>query len=163
MTMKIRRSQWILLAWPASLLALLCLTWISGYVYWQIRISRAIAELKRGPAKYEQQLFYADPDLLDIGSRGLPRLIGEFEVALHRGEEDLAFAFACGIGDLISGADEVDGGAAKASGSYARTRPRLSMEEMKVQYQEYQEYWPEYREMLPPWWKWWKGHRSRRG
>src|SRR5262245_61059406 len=122
--MKVRRSQWILLVWPASLLAVLFVIWISGYIYWQIRISRAIAELKKGPAKYETQLFYANPDLLEIGSRGIYRLLREWEAALDRGDEDQAFAFACGLHDLQRGASEVNGEAAKASGSYQRIRER---------------------------------------
>jgi len=160
--MEARRSPWILLAWPASLLLLLLLVWISGYVYWQMRISRTIAELKRAPGKYEDQLFYANQDLLDIGSRGMPRLFGEFDEALARGDEDQAFAFACGIEDLFKGADEVDGQAAMTSGSYARTRERLTMAEMKDLCGEYLRDLPEYREMHAPWWKWWKGHRGRR-
>jgi hypothetical protein len=56
--------------------------WTTGYVYWQIRISAAITELKEGPGKYENQLFYANPDLLEIGSRGIGVLLDEYEDAL---------------------------------------------------------------------------------
>jgi len=160
--MKARRSPWTLLAWPASLLAILLLIWISGYLYWQIRIGRAIAELKKGPAKYENQLFYADPDLLDIGSRGLYRMLQEYDEAASRGDEEQGFAFACAIQDLIRGADEVDGESAKASGSYDRTRERPTLAEMREACKDNLQNWPEVREWYAPWWKWWKGHRGRR-
>jgi hypothetical protein len=159
MSLKIKRSQWILLVWPASILAILFVIWISGYVYWQIRISRAIAELKRGPAKYEQQLFYADADLLEIGSRGILRLLREWDEALSRGDEDQAFAFACGIQDLFSGASEVSGKAARGSGSYARTRIKPSMKSMRDECRQYFDEWPGYEAWFAPWWMWWEGHR----
>ena len=162
MAMKSQRSLWTLLVWPLSLLAVLFVIWISGYLYWQIRISRAIAEVKKGPAKYVNQLFYADPDLLEIGSRGLYRMIVEYDEAASRGDEDQAFAFACAIQDLRSGADEVDGETARASGSYDLTRERPTLDEMREACRENLQNWPEYREWYAPWWKWWKGHRGRR-
>ena len=161
MTTKGKRSPWTLLAWPASLLLLLFLIWASGYLYWQIRISRAIAELKKGPAKYEEQLFYADPDLLEIGSRGVLRVLHEWEEALARGDADQAFALACGLDDLRHGASEISAEAAKASGSYARLRIRPSMISMQEDCKSYLEDWPEYEAWYAPWWKWWEGHRSR--
>jgi hypothetical protein len=160
-TDKNKRSPWILLAWPGSLLVILAVIWISGYVYWQIRISRAIAELKKGPAKYTDQLFYADPDLLEIGSRGIPRVLREWEQALDRGDEDQAFALACGLSDLQHGASEVSTEAAKASSSYTRSRERPSMKEMRENCRDYLEDWREYESWYAPWWKWWQGHRGR--
>jgi len=160
MTDKKRRSPWILLAWPASLLAILALIWISGYVYWQIRISRAIAELKKGPAKYREQLFYADLDLLEIGSRGIPRILRELEDAVDRGDEDQASTFSYGLADLQHGAHEISAEAAKASSSYLRTRERASLEELREDCRRYLEDWPEVKTWYAPWWKWWEGHRG---
>jgi len=162
MSIKVRRSQWIFLIWPASLLLLLFLIWVSGYVYWQIRISRAVAELRRGSGKYVNTPFYADPELLRIGSRGFPRLVGEFEAAVDRGDEDQAFTFFCGIDDVFRGALEVTDAAAAASGSYAPARQRPSFEELKKACRDFRESWAEYREMFPPWWQWWDGHERRR-
>lgn len=158
MDMAPKRSRWIVVASLAFLPLALALVWVSGYVYWQIRIGRAIAELRRGTGKYTTELFYANPDLLQIGSRGIPRVLGELDLALLRGDEEQAFAFSCGLTDLENGAAEVDGAAAAASGSYARSRPRLTLEEMRALVKEYQENWPEYRDSYAPWWIWWKGH-----
>jgi len=163
MSVKAKRSPWILLLWPASLLLTLGVIWTTGYVYWQIRISGAIAELKRGPGKYETESFYADPDLLDIGSRGIPRMLNEYEDALARGDEDRAFAFYCGLEDLRRGADEVSTGAAKTSGSYSRVRERPTLKEMREDCREHMKDWPEYRTWYAPWWKWWDGHELRTG
>jgi len=158
MNTKQRRSPWILLLWPASLLLVLIVSWATGYIYWQIRISRAIAELKHGPGKYETQLFYADPDLLDIGSRGILRMLREYDDALGRGDEDLAFAFHCGLEDLRRGAMEVSGDAARASGSYSRTRERPTLQEMREDCKDTLQNWPVYESWYAPWWMWWDGH-----
>ena len=162
MSMKVRRSPWTILAWPASLLLLLFLAWISGYVYWQVRIGRAIADLKREPAKYFNTPFYANPDLREIGSRGLHRMMGELDDAAGRGDEALAATFVCAIDDLLRGADEVDMKAAVSSGSYSQFREKMTLQEMREECREYRENGAEYRAAYAPWWKWWKGHRGRR-
>jgi hypothetical protein len=156
-----KRAAKIAVSWLASIPLVLALVWFTGFLYWQMRISRAIAELQRGPGKYESELFYANADLLEIGSRGLPRILGELEGALLRGDEDQAFAFSCGLSDLTSGAEEKDGKAAAASGSYERTRKRLSMEEMKELVREYRDNREEVQSWYAPWWKWWEGHARR--
>lgn len=157
-----RRSAWTLLAWPLGAMAILLVVWLSGYVYWQLRISRAIADLRRDPTKYSTQIFYANTDLLEIGSRGLHRLFREYDDAVGRGNEEEAFAFSCGIEDLLRGADEVGGEPAKLSGSFKRTRDRATMDEMRLESREYLNDWPSYEAGYAPWWKWWKGHRGRR-
>jgi hypothetical protein len=147
---------WLILAVAVVMTAFIA--WLSGFLYWQLRISRAIEELRRGPGTYETELFYANPDLLQIGGRGIPRILGELEDALMRGDEDQAFAFTCGLTDLGNGAMEVNARAAASSGSYERTRPRLSMDEMKTLVQEYRENWSEfYQQVYSPWWMWWDG------
>jgi len=163
MNMKGRRSSWTFLIWPVSLLALVFIIWISGYLYWQIRISRAIAELKKGPARYTDQLFYSDPDLHEIGSRGVLRVLREWDEALSRGDRDQGFAFACGLQDLLNGASEVSAEAAKAANSYSRTRERPSMEEMREDCREFLGNWKDYEPSFAPWWQWWNGHELRRG
>jgi len=162
-TTKPKRSPWILLLWPASLMLTVGVIWTTGYVYWQIRISGAIAELKRdGPARYENQLFYADPDLIEIGSRGVWRLLDEYEDAAARGDEDQAFAFSCGLGDALRGASEVSAEGAMSSGSYSRTRERRTLQEMRYEVKEFRDEISWYRGHYPGWWKWWTGRIGRR-
>jgi len=163
LTTKAKRSPWIILLWPASLLLILSTIWITGYVYWQIRISRAMAELKKGPERYENRLFYADPDLLEIGSRGVLRCLREWEDALDRGDENQAFAFYCGLGDLLHGASEVSAEAAKATSSYTRTPERPPLQEMRDECKQYLQQWSEVKTWFAPWWQWWNGHELRRG
>jgi len=162
MTMKVKRSPWILLLWPASLLLTVAVIWATGYVYWQIRIGGAIAELKHDPARYETRLFYADPELIEIGSRGLGRLLDEYEDAALRGDEDLAFVFSCGLGDAYHGANEVSAEGARSTGSYSRTRERMTLAEMRAEVKEIRENLSWYRDRYPAWWKWWKGRLGRR-
>ena len=145
----------------AVLAGLVLVVWLSGYLYWQMRISRAIEALKRGPDRYSTELFFADRELLRIGSRGIPRMLGEIDDALLRGDDDLAFVLSCGLSDLVSGAQEVGADAAAAAGSYERTRERPSAEELRANFQEWKEGWPEMREWYSPWWMWWQGHRRR--
>jgi hypothetical protein len=162
MEMPPKRSPKAIFIALAALPLLAALAWLSGFVYWQLRISRAIADLKRsGPGKYETELFYANPELLRIGSRGLPRFLDELDQALLRGDEDQAFTFCCGLTDLLNGAEEVDGNAASASGSYLRTRERQTLEEMRAGFRQSKEDWPDVRTWYAPWWKWWVGHRRR--
>jgi len=160
MGMAPKRSPKPALIGIAILLALPFLAWLSGYLYWQVRIGRAIEDLQRHPQRYTEELFYADPELMQIGSRGLSRMLGELDQALLRGDEDLANALTCGLSDLLSGAMEVNGKAAASAGSYERTRTRQSLEEMKALLQEYRDNWAEYQQMYPPGWMWWNG-RSR--
>ena len=162
MTVKAKRSPWMLLLWPAAAVLTLGVIWTTGYVYWQIRISGAITELKKGPGKYESQLFYADPDLIEIGSRAIGRLLDEYEDAALRGDEDLAFAFSCGLGDAYRGATEVSAEGAMSTGSYSRTRDRMTLAEMRAEVREIRENPSWYRDRYPAWWKWWKGRLGRR-
>jgi len=149
MGMKTRRSPWFVLLWPASLLAVLLVIWVSGYVYWQIRISRAIADLRREPAKLSSR----NPDLLDIGSRGFSRMIGELDGALAREDQVQAAAFLCGLEDLFAGAVGDDG-----RGVADRHR-MLSMAAMRKECQSLQADWPQFRRLFAPWWMWWSGKR----
>jgi hypothetical protein len=146
--MKSHRSPWILLVWPASLIAALLILWISGYLYWQVRISRAIAELQREPTKFSSR----NSDLLDIGSRGFPRLIRELDDALARGDQVQAVAFFCGCQDLFAGAHRDDG-------KGAVNRADVSMEYMRKDCKELQTNWPEFQRLFAPWWMWWSGKR----
>jgi len=132
MTMNARRSPWAPLVWFLSLLAALLLLWISGYLYWQIRISRAVADLKREPSKYPETPYYKNADLLRIGSRGLPRLIEELDLALAAGHEDQEMALYFGIGDLVEGAWGGYGQTAGQSRLPLRERPSLT--EMRQEY-----------------------------
>jgi len=88
--MKTKRSPWTLLAWPASLLSILVVIWISGYVYWRIRINREIVDLRRDTAA---RLIARNPpsELLHrAGSRAIRPLLEEMNDALQRNDRELA-------------------------------------------------------------------------
>jgi hypothetical protein len=147
------RSPWALLFWPASLIALIFLAWISGYLYWQIRISRAVADVKRDPSKYFVTPNYQNEDLLKIGSRGFRRFIEELEGALARGEVDQAAALYFGLGDLAQGAWCEIGQAAEQP----TLRDKPSMAEMRAGCQDFISAWPQ--DEYAPGWMWWSGAR----
>ena len=152
-----RRSPWALLIWPAALIVLVFVVWISGYLYWQIRISRAVADIKRDPSKYLKTPHYKNADLIRIGSRGLPRLLEELDLALAAGDVDQATGLYFGIGDLVEGA--WGGYGQNADQSRLPLRERPSWTEMRQECREIINTWPQARGEFPPWWKWWSGSR----
>jgi hypothetical protein len=155
-----RRLPWTLLIWPAALMGVVLVIWISGYLYWQIWISRAVADIKREPAKYFTTPNYRKEDLLKIGSRGFGRFFDELESALALGDEDQAAALHCGIADLVEGAWGRYG--PEADRSRLPLRERSSWAEMRKDCREIVQTWSQYKDEYAPWGKWWKGHRGRR-
>ena len=155
-----KRSPWVLFLWPAALLLTLAVIWTTGYVYWQVRISRAIADLKREPAKYFETPHHKNADLLLIGSRGFHRLFAELDDAVDRGDEDRAAALTCGIADLVEGAWR--GYGKNVDESVLPFRVRESLSEMRESCHEFAREWPNIRDAYPPWWQWWTGTRKAR-
>lgn len=154
MTMKSRRSPWTLLVWPLSLLAILFAVWITGYLYWQIRISRALADLQRGPSRYFDTPDYRNENLLNIGSRGFPRFFEALQAAVARGDEDQAAVLYCGMGDLIEGAWGDPGQPRR----YSPFLEKPSLATMRKDCREFiQSHSPD---DYAPWWMWWSGSRK---
>ena len=141
--------------WTAAIPTVLASLWLSGYLYWQVQVGRALSELRRGPGKYASEPNHVDPDLLRIGSRGIPRFVDELDLALSRGTEDQAFGILCGLSDLIAGFY----GEPAARAASERPRIRRTPEEMREVVREYREALPDLKKTFPPWWRWWKGSR----
>jgi hypothetical protein len=157
MTLSARRTPWALIVWPASLIGLVFVVWLSGYLYWQIRISRAVGDIQREPSKYFTTPNYRNEDLLQIGSRGFRRLFEEVEGALDRGEEEQAAALYCGIADLVEGAWGGDG----HSPERPSLRDRPAAADIRRECRQFNSNWAHFEALYAPRWKWWVG--SKRG
>jgi hypothetical protein len=149
------RSPWALLLWPAAVIGVVFVIWTTGYLYWQIRISRAVAEIKRAPSKYFVTPQYQNEDLIRIGSRGFPRFLDELEGALARGEADQAAALHCGLSDLMQGSWGDYGKAA----AYDDLRLKPSPEQMRADRDEFVGALSQDPDAYPPRWMWWSGTR----
>jgi len=154
--MKTKRSPWTLLVWPASLLAILALIWISGYVYWQIRINREIVDLRRDTAA---RLIARNPpsELLHrAGSRAFRPLLEEMNDALQRNDRELANllfrvsndTWACSLQpsmDITLG--------------WASTSTDCALDYLRAVAKRDEALWESERKNYPPWWMWWRGSR----
>lgn len=133
-----------LVVWLLSVPMLLLLVWLSGHLYWQVRIGRALSSLE-DPA--------TDPMLIRIGSRGIPRCVDELEAALARGDEKRARALTRGLIHLIAGAYEVP-----VHFQLKEDLDRVSSrEQMENAVREYRNMAPKERAKYPAWWMWWRG------
>jgi len=142
----------VLAVWLVSVPTLLLVAWFSGYLYWQVRIGRAITEIHRQPGTHVSS---ANPELLRIGSRGIPRFVAELEGALSRDDDEQARAFTRGLIDLIAGFYDLP--AQQANDERSRFQSRKEIEQAV---RDYRNMSPEERAQLPPWWMWWKGRRK---
>jgi hypothetical protein len=133
-----------LAVWLVLVPTLLVLTWLSGHLYWQIRIGRAMATLE-DPA--------TDQALIRLGSRGIPRFVDELERALSRGDDRQARAITRGLLHLIAGAYEIQAD----QGIRADPDRFWSREEMEHAVREYRDMPPKERAKYPRWWMWWRG------
>jgi hypothetical protein len=149
------RFPWRLLIWPAALIGVVFVIWTTGYLYWQIRISRAVADVKRDPSKYFVMPNYQNEDLIRIGSRGFRRLLDELDGALARGEVDQAAGLYCGLTDLVHGSWGDYGKAA----AYDDLRLKPSPEQMRADRDEFIGTLSQDPEAFPPRWMWWSGTR----
>ena len=123
---------------------LLLVAWLSGHLYWQVRIGRALSSLE-DPA--------TDRALIRIGSRGIPRCVDELEGALARGDEKQACALTRGLVHLIAGAYDI-----QVDQRIKEDRDRFSSrEEMDSAVREYRNMPPKERAKFPAWWMWWRG------
>lgn len=153
--MTARRSPWALVLWPAGLIGVLFAVWIAGYLYWQIRIGRAVADLQQVPAKYFVTPYYRNDELIQIGSRGFRRLLVELDGALARGDVDQAAAFYWGFADLLQGSW---GDFGKAP-LYDALREKPSPARMRADRDAFVSSWSHSPEDYAPWWMWWTGTR----
>jgi hypothetical protein len=132
--------------WLVSVPTLLLVVWLSGHLYWQVRIGRAISALQ-------------DPDtdqkLVRIGTRGFPQFVDALERALARNDEKRARALTRGLVHLIAGAFDAN---SPADQRILQDLPRFqSREEMERIVREYRDLPAKHPGRFPPWWMWWKG------
>ena len=155
-----RRISWFGVVGVLSLLAVVTLAWLAGYLYWQRRISRSIEEVTRY-GKWMDDYWYRDAELYRIGSRGIPRLLRELDTTISRGDDKKGLLIACALADALNGAEDDDMDPSVLP-TFAPPRTAQSLEDVNALFRSYENHWLAQRHHYPPWWMWWNGHRYRR-
>jgi hypothetical protein len=149
----------IALAWASVPLAIV-LGWAAGYVYWQIEITRSLADLKReaatvpfpetwGPFRSRYRLFRA-------GSRAIPRILEEEEAALASGDREVAIVLSWALIATYQEANYPNNPWPELK-DYPKDTP---LSTLRADFPETLAWWAERRSAYPPGWKWWRGRHA---
>jgi len=143
----------------ASLLAVMIVTWLGGFIYWRIKISRGLSNVKREvkerlPAETEL------PSMLyDAGSRAMPYLLEEMRESISRGDVSTTVVLYREFYDARYLATKHKYPEGQRRSVLTGMSSSTSIEDLRRLHQFEEVRWADERQLYPPWWMWWSGFR----
>jgi len=147
------------MAWATSISVALLLTWSLGFLYWHLKIDRALAEIREEARTHTGISTSYVSRLVGAERRAIPRLLREFKEALARKDRNLAQALCWELRDAWEGADSRDDGDILRSYHGPRLDDNASLEILEAVYADEDLIWNEKHDLYPAWWMWWTGRR----
>jgi hypothetical protein len=156
-----KRRFWTFLAWAICIPTALLLLWSAGFLYWRLRMARALADLQR-ETEARMDVMNPPPSLFSpAGSRAIPYLLRELRDAISRGDRKIAIVL---YREVVFAAEAAEAQASPKSRQ--RTRHSLipnssSIDHLQRVLEETQRWWVREQADFPPSWMWWEGGRRK--
>jgi hypothetical protein len=153
------RRPWTVLAWAISIPAALLLIWCAGFLYWRLRMARALADVQR-ETEARMDVLNPPPSLFSpAGSRAIPHLLREMLEAISRNDRKTAVVLCREFSSTVKAA-EAGAFSKNFRGTHFGLIPNnSSLDHLRSVWKINQEWWAREQGHFPTAWMWWSGTR----